>query len=119
MSGENVPDQISSFQQCGLRTILLDNIKKSHYTTPTPVQKYAIPIILEGRDLMACAQTGSGKTVSYCIYFNLLCSEYKKKFRSTSFAQFILFYFVMAVISSLLLVWVSHNRKMSRNYGHS
>ncbi|KAG8035056.1 hypothetical protein G9C98_001546 [Cotesia typhae] len=43
------------------------NIKKSNYTKPTPVQKHAIPIILQGRDLMACAQTGSGKTAAYLI----------------------------------------------------
>lgn len=42
-----------------------NNIAKAGYTKLTPVQKYGIPIILGGRDLMACAQTGSGKTVSH------------------------------------------------------
>jgi probable ATP-dependent RNA helicase DDX4 len=46
---------------------LLSNVKKSNYTIPTPVQKYAIPTILKKRDLMACAQTGSGKTAAYVL----------------------------------------------------
>lgn len=67
VTGENAPRPIQSFSQTGLRTILLDNIKKSGYTKPTPVQKYAIPIIMSGRDLMACAQTGSGKTAAFVL----------------------------------------------------
>ncbi|KAG5324307.1 VASA1 helicase, partial [Pseudoatta argentina] len=67
VSGENAPRPIQSFDQSGLRTILLENIKKSSYTKPTPVQKYAIPIIMSGRDLMACAQTGSGKTAAFVV----------------------------------------------------
>lgn len=65
VTGENVPQPISSFESSGLRPHLIENIKKSGYTKPTPIQKYSIPIIINGRDLMACAQTGSGKTVSH------------------------------------------------------
>ncbi|KAF0314552.1 putative ATP-dependent RNA helicase vasa-like [Amphibalanus amphitrite] len=67
VTGNNICEPISSFEQSGLRPILLENIKRSGYTTPTPVQKYAIPIVMNNRDLMACAQTGSGKTAAFLL----------------------------------------------------
>ncbi|KAG8312575.1 putative ATP-dependent RNA helicase ddx4 [Homalodisca vitripennis] len=67
VSGNNVPEPIRDFNSAGLRPFVLENIRKSGYTKPTPVQKNAIPIIMSGRDLMACAQTGSGKTAAFLI----------------------------------------------------
>lgn len=66
-TGDNVPPPIKSFQSAGLRTLLNENVLKSGYTKPTPVQKHAIPCILQKRDLMACAQTGSGKTAAFLL----------------------------------------------------
>jgi ATP-dependent RNA helicase DDX3X len=63
--GENIPPPISTFEECDLGTVLKHNIQLSSYTTPTPVQQHGIPIIGSGRDLMACAQTGSGKTNAF------------------------------------------------------
>lgn len=54
---------LQTFDEASLCESLKKNISKSGYVKPTPVQKHGIPIIAAGRDLMACAQTGSGKTV--------------------------------------------------------
>ncbi|KDQ06858.1 hypothetical protein BOTBODRAFT_181202 [Botryobasidium botryosum FD-172 SS1] len=61
-TGTGVPEPITSFSETHLDPVLIENIGYAHYTTPTPVQKYSIPIVAGDRDLMACAQTGSGKT---------------------------------------------------------
>lgn len=61
-SGDDVPDAITSFEAPPLDELLVENIKLSRFVKPTPVQKYSVPIVTKGRDLMACAQTGSGKT---------------------------------------------------------
>lgn len=61
-SGHDVPDPVLQFTNPPLDPHLISNIQLANYKTPTPVQKYSIPIVMGGRDLMACAQTGSGKT---------------------------------------------------------
>ncbi|KAF7545172.1 hypothetical protein G7Z17_g9392 [Cylindrodendrum hubeiense] len=61
-SGTDVPDPVKQFATPPLDEHLCRNIELAHYKVPTPVQKYSIPIVMGGRDLMACAQTGSGKT---------------------------------------------------------
>jgi hypothetical protein len=69
LSGEdsNTIKKIESFQEPGFSDVLFGNITISKYDTPTPLQKFAIPIILNRRDLMACAQTGSGKRAAYIL----------------------------------------------------
>ena len=61
-TGTDVPEPVVEFTSPPIDPHLLENIKLAHYKTPTPVQKYSVPIVAGGRDLMACAQTGSGKT---------------------------------------------------------
>uniref|UniRef100_A0A8C2GVJ4 RNA helicase n=1 Tax=Cyprinus carpio TaxID=7962 RepID=A0A8C2GVJ4_CYPCA len=66
-TGTNSPGHIDSFHDVDMGEIIMGNITLSRYTRPTPVQKYAIPIIKAKRDLMACAQTGSGKTAAFLL----------------------------------------------------
>jgi len=61
------PAAQQSFAEMNLPSILYENIKKCGYTKPTPIQKHAIPIGFAGRDIMATAQTGSGKTIAYLL----------------------------------------------------
>ena len=58
---------IESFEKAGLAKTLQNNVEKSGYLRPTPIQKQAIPIIMANRDLMGCSQTGSGKTASFLL----------------------------------------------------
>lgn len=58
---------ISAFKDFKLAEALSWNINRCGYDRPTPVQKHAIPIVVGGRDLMACAQTGSGKTCAFMV----------------------------------------------------
>ncbi|MCD6184504.1 MAG: DEAD/DEAH box helicase [Deltaproteobacteria bacterium] len=55
------------FDQLSLRTELLKAIKSKGYTAPTPIQAAAIPVILDGRDILARAQTGTGKTDAFVL----------------------------------------------------
>lgn len=56
-----------SFDQLGLTEELLKAVAEQGYSTPTPVQQQAIPVILDGKDVLAGAQTGTGKTASFTL----------------------------------------------------
>ncbi len=58
---------MSSFDTLGLNEHLLRAVRDQGYTTPTPIQTAAIPVVLAGRDLMAGAQTGTGKTAAFTL----------------------------------------------------
>jgi ATP-dependent RNA helicase RhlE len=55
------------FDTLGLSAAVLEAIEESGYTTPTPIQAQAIPLILEGRDLIGASQTGTGKTAAFAL----------------------------------------------------
>ncbi|MES2108339.1 MAG: DEAD/DEAH box helicase [Bacteroidota bacterium] len=55
------------FQDLKLIEPILRALKTEGYTTPTPIQEQAIPIVLQNRDLLGCAQTGTGKTAAFAI----------------------------------------------------
>jgi len=56
-----------TFDDFGLTTELLDAVKASGYTTPTSIQQQAIPEVLDGKDLLGAAQTGTGKTAAFTL----------------------------------------------------
>jgi superfamily II DNA/RNA helicase len=56
-----------NFNELGLSPELLQAITDTGYTTPTPIQEQAIPVVTQGRDVLGCAQTGTGKTASFAL----------------------------------------------------
>lgn len=57
----------ATFESFNLDSRLLQAISKSHFTSPTPIQSQAIPLALQGKDILAQSKTGSGKTATYVI----------------------------------------------------
>ena len=71
-----------SFESLNLHPTILRAIEEAGYTTPTPIQAQAIPEVIAGRDLMASAQTGTGKTAAYTLpALNLLATPHESKSR--------------------------------------
>jgi len=56
-----------TFSDLGLESGLLEAVRALGYTEPTPIQEQAIPLALAGRDIMGCAQTGTGKTAAFIL----------------------------------------------------
>ena len=61
------PDSIVTFKEFNFNEDLFEGIQSMGFNTPTPIQEMAIPVILGGRDIIACAQTGTGKTGAYLL----------------------------------------------------
>ncbi len=64
-----------TFKDLNLIAPILEALEEEGYTTPTPIQQEAIPIALKGKDLLGCAQTGTGKTASFAIPILQLMSQ--------------------------------------------
>jgi ATP-dependent RNA helicase RhlE len=58
---------LNTFKSLGLEEPILKALEKEGYKTPTPIQQQAIPLVLDGRDLLGCAQTGTGKTAAFAL----------------------------------------------------
>jgi ATP-dependent RNA helicase RhlE len=56
-----------AFEKLGLPPLILKGVRAAGYTSPTPIQQRAIPIVLQGHDLVAAAQTGTGKTAAFVL----------------------------------------------------
>ncbi len=67
------------FEDLNLIAPILDAVKKEGYEHPTPIQEKAIPVILQGKDLIGCAQTGTGKTAAFTLPILQLLQEEKKQ----------------------------------------
>ncbi|MCK5164862.1 MAG: DEAD/DEAH box helicase, partial [Desulfobacula sp.] len=70
-----------SFKKLGLRTDLLRAVEAQGYTIPTPIQARAIPVVFQGRDILAGAQTGTGKTAAFALPILQRLSESLNKVR--------------------------------------
>ncbi|MCB0764287.1 MAG: DEAD/DEAH box helicase, partial [Flavobacteriales bacterium] len=57
----------TTFNDLGLIEPILKALQEEGYTHPTPIQEQAIPHLVKGRDLLGCAQTGTGKTAAFAI----------------------------------------------------
>ncbi|HUF79886.1 MAG TPA: DEAD/DEAH box helicase, partial [Burkholderiales bacterium] len=56
-----------SFSELGLSESVLKAVAEAGYVDPTPIQAQAIPVVLTGRDVLGCAQTGTGKTAAFAL----------------------------------------------------
>ncbi len=73
------PTPITDFHALGLHDHLLQGLDSMNIKVPTPIQQQAIPQVLDGRDLIACAQTGTGKTAAFLLPLIDVITSYKPK----------------------------------------
>ncbi|CAH2221316.1 probable ATP-dependent RNA helicase DDX52 [Pelobates cultripes] len=71
VQGTDIPEPVATFEQLHeeykIDPRIMQNVKNAGFQTPTPIQMQAIPLMLHGREILACAPTGSGKTMAFSI----------------------------------------------------
>jgi ATP-dependent RNA helicase DDX23/PRP28 len=65
--GGRIPDPFRNWKESGIPHEILEIVEKVGYNDPTPIQRQAIPIGLQNRDIIGVAETGSGKTLAFLI----------------------------------------------------
>ena len=60
-------DSVMTFDSLNLMPLILQNVRDAGYETPTPIQRETIPLVLAKRDVLGCAQTGTGKTAAFAL----------------------------------------------------
>ena len=79
-----------SFTHLGLSEPLLQAIEEQGYATPTPIQEQAIPVVIEGKDVLAAAQTGTGKTAGFTLPMLERLSLHAPRMRKTQIRALVL-----------------------------
>ena len=75
----NAKIEIAAFADLALVAPLMQAVQESGYERPTPIQSQAIPYLLQGRDLLGLAQTGTGKTAAFVLPILQRLMESKKR----------------------------------------
>ncbi|KAG8372738.1 hypothetical protein BUALT_Bualt12G0098000 [Buddleja alternifolia] len=118
-TGVDIPAPVASFWEMEFASkTLADNIRRCKYVHPTPIQRYAIPVAMAGRDFMACAQTGSGKTAAFCfpIINAIMMVLYKQQQRRQSSSSSKRFYGYSAAACPMALILAPTRELASQIY---
>ncbi|KIW08159.1 ATP-dependent RNA helicase DBP2, variant [Verruconis gallopava] len=67
VSGRDVPKPVTTFDEAGFPAYVMSEVKAQGFAKPTPIQAQGWPMALSGRDVVGIAETGSGKTLTYCL----------------------------------------------------
>ena len=85
MQGRSVPRPVTSFDEIGFPDYISSTLKAQGFPSPTPIKCQAWPMALSGHDVVAIAQTGSGKTIYFALPAMLHINAYVQ--RTTFFAE--------------------------------